>query len=160
MGSTGAGREQTRRRGVPGARAALKKAKPDGYTALVAIHSMAETHALTEAGKIRLLTVLSPARSRYLPQVPAVEESGIIQGIGVQWWAGIAFPSATPDAIVQKWEVAMAEMVQDHVFLEGAERIRMNVDYLNAREMRAFVEMEGQGRPERALARLMLHTLV
>ena len=108
----------------------------------LAIHSVAEAHALTEAGKIKLLAVLSPARSRYLPQVPTVEEQGGRKGIGVQWWAGIAFPSATPDAIVQKWEAVMAEMVRDRAFLEGTERVRMQVDYLNAAEMRTFVETE------------------
>jgi tripartite-type tricarboxylate transporter receptor subunit TctC len=36
-------------------------------------------------------------------------------------------------------------MVKDPHFLAGAERISMNIDYLPAAEMRAFVEKEVEG---------------
>ncbi len=108
----------------------------------LSIHSVAEAHAMTEAGKIKLLAVLSPARIRHLPNVATAEEQGVIKGVGVQWWAGIALPSGTLDLIVKKWESAIAEMVKDPHFLAGAERIRMNVDYLSAAETTAFVEKE------------------
>jgi tripartite-type tricarboxylate transporter receptor subunit TctC len=68
-----------------------------------------------------------------------------MKGVRVQWWASVAFPAATPDAIVKKWEFAVAEMVKDPAFLAGAERISMNIDFLPAAEMRAFVEHEVEG---------------
>ena len=116
-----------------------------GGHVMLAIHSVAEAHALTAAGKIRLLAVLSPSRVKYLPDVPTAEEQGVMKGVRVQWWASAAFPSATPDPIVKRWESAIAEMVKDPAFLAGAERINMNIDFLNAADMRAFVEMEVEG---------------
>ena len=116
-----------------------------GGHVVLAIHSVAEAHALTTAGKIRLLAVLSPARVRYLPDVPTAEEQGVMKGARVQWWASVAFPAATPDPIVKRWEGAIAEMAKDPQFLAAAERINMNIDFLNAADMRAFVEKEVEG---------------
>jgi tripartite-type tricarboxylate transporter receptor subunit TctC len=108
----------------------------------LAIHSVAEAHALTQAGKIRALAVLAPKRVRYLPQVPTAEEQGVMKGVNVHWWAGIALASAVPDAVVKKWEATLAEMVKDPEFLAKADRISMNIDYLSAAQLRAFVEKE------------------
>jgi tripartite-type tricarboxylate transporter receptor subunit TctC len=116
-----------------------------GGHVLLSIHSVAEAHALATAGKIRLLAVLSPSRVKYIPDVPTAEEQGVMKGVRVQWWASVAFPSATPDPIVKKWESAIAEMAKDPGFLAGADRINMNIDFLNAADMRAFVEKEVEG---------------
>lgn len=112
-----------------------------GHVAL-AIHSVAEAHAMASAGKVRLLAVLSPARIKYLPELATAEEQGVMKGARVQWWAAPAFPAATPDPIVKKWEAALAEMVKDPQFLAGAGRINMNIDFLDAERTRAFVEGE------------------
>ena len=120
-------------------------AKLAGGHVVLSIHSVAEAHAMTTAGKIKLLAVLSPSRVKHLPDVPTAEEQGVMKGARVQWWAAVAFPSGTPDAIVRKWETALAEMVKDPMFLAGAERINMNIDFLNAADTRAFVEKEVEG---------------
>jgi hypothetical protein len=36
-------------------------------------------------------------------------------------------------------------MAKDPAFLAGADRINMNIDFLNAADMRAFVEKEVEG---------------
>jgi len=96
-------------------------------------------------GGFRLLAVLSPSRVKFLSDVLTAEEQGVMKGVRVQWWAGVAFPSATPDPIVKKWESAIAEMAKDPAFLAGADRNNMNIDFLNAADMRAFVEKEIEG---------------
>ena len=120
-----------------------------GHVAL-AIHSVAEAQAMAQAGKIRLLAVLSPTRIKYIPNVPTAEEQGVMKGVRVQWWAGVSFPAGTPDSIVKKWEAALAEMVKDPHFLAGAERLSMNIDYLSGEQTRAFVEKEVAGYIEMA----------
>jgi len=120
-------------------------AKLAGGHVVLSIHSVAEANAMLKAGKIRLLAVLSPSRIKYIPDVPTADEQGVMKGVRVQWWASVAFPAATPDRIVKRWEVAIAEMVKDPVFLAGADRISMNIDFLPAAEMRAFVENEVEG---------------
>lgn len=120
-----------------------------GHVAL-AIHSVAEAQAMLQAGKIRLLAVLSPARIKYIADVPTAEEQGVMKGVRVQWWAAVSFPAETPDPLVKKWEGALAEMVKDPQFLAGAERISMNIDYLSGEQTRAFVEKEAAGYTEMA----------
>ena len=110
-----------------------------GHVAL-AIHSVAEVKAMVQGGKVRLLAVLAPQRVSHIPGVPTAEEQGFMKGISVSWWGGISLPAATPDAIVRKWEGALAEMVRDPAFRTAtADRLWMNLDYLNAAEMTAFV---------------------
>lgn len=125
--------------------AADSMTKLAGGHVVLAIHSVAEAHAMASAGKIRLLAVLSPSRIKYLPDLATAEEQGVMKGARVQWWAAAAFPAGTPDAIVKKWEAALAEMVKDPQFLAGAERINMNIDFLDSEKTRAFVEGEVAG---------------
>jgi tripartite-type tricarboxylate transporter receptor subunit TctC len=121
-----------------------------GGHVMLAIHSVAEAHAMHTAGKIRLLAVLAPSRLKALPDVPTAEEQGVMKGVRVQWWAAIAFPAATPDPIVKTWEGAIAAMTKDREFLAAAERITMNIDFMNAVDTRAFVEKEVAGYTEMA----------
>ena len=135
---------------TPGAADSMTKLA--GGHVVLAIHSVAEAHAMREAGKIRLLAVLSPSRLAALPDVPTAEEQGVMKGTRVQWWAAAAFPAATPDAIVRKWEAALGELAKDPQFLASAQRINMNIDYLNAADTRAFVEREVAGYTDMATA--------
>ena len=115
-----------------------------GHVAL-AIHSVAEVKAMVQGGKVRLLAVLAPRRVSYIPGVPTAEEQGFLKGIRVSWWAGISLPAATPDAIVRKWEGALADMVKDPAFQAAtAHPLWMNLDYLNAAEMTAFVAKDAE----------------
>jgi tripartite-type tricarboxylate transporter receptor subunit TctC len=109
-----------------------------GHVAL-AVHSVAEAKAMVQGGKVRLLAVLSPRRVTYVASVPTAEEQGLMKGVGASWWAGISLPANTPDDIVRKWERALAEMVKDPTFRAATERLWMNLDYLDATEMTAFV---------------------
>jgi putative tricarboxylic transport membrane protein len=128
---------------TPGASDSMTKLA--GGHVVLAIHSVAEATAMLQAGKIRLLAVLSPTRLKALPDVPTAEEQGVMKGVRVQWWAAVAFPAGTPDPIVKKWEGALAEMAKDPAFVAGAERINMNIDFLDSAATRAFVEKEIAG---------------
>jgi tripartite-type tricarboxylate transporter receptor subunit TctC len=128
---------------TPGASDSMQKLA--GGHVVLAIHSVAEADAMLKAGKIKLLAVLSPQRLSSLPDVATAEEQGVMKGVKVQWWAAAAFPAGTPDAIVKKWESALAEMTKDPKFLDGAARINMNIDFLPAAETAAFVEREVAG---------------
>lgn len=125
-------------------------AKLAGGHVVLAIHSVAEAHAMMKAGKIRLLAVLSPSRLKYVPEVPTAEEQGVMKGVRVQWWSAVAFPAGTPDPIVKKWETALGEMAKDAHFLEGADRLSLNIDYLPGDQHRAFVEKEAVNYTEMA----------
>ena len=59
---------------TPGAADAM--AKLAGGHVVLAIHSVAEVQAMRDAGKIKVLAVLSPSRLKGLPDVPTAEEEG------------------------------------------------------------------------------------
>lgn len=122
--------------------AAESMTKLAGGHVTLAIPSVAESRAMVEGGKVRLLAVLAPKRVSYIPAVPTAEEQGVLKGVSISWWAGISLPAATPDVIVRKWEGALAEMVRDPAFRAATDRLWMNLDYLDAAQMTAFVEKE------------------
>ena len=113
-----------------------------GGHVVLAIHSVAESKAMAEGGKIKLLAILAPKRIRYLPDVPTAEEQGVMKGVSVSWWDCVSVPAKTPDIIVRKWESAIEEMVKDPAFRSVTDRLWMNLDYLSSLEMRAFVEKQ------------------
>lgn len=65
---------------------------------------------LIAAGKLRALAVTSPARSPLMPTVPTVAEAGIA-GYALDQWHGLLAPAATPRAVVDKLNAAVAKIV-------------------------------------------------
>ncbi len=68
------------------------------------VHMLLATPAATmphvKTGKIKALAVTSAKRSRLLPDVPTLIESGL-SGFDVSGWFGLFAPAGTPPAIVQ-----------------------------------------------------------
>ncbi|MCD2511294.1 Bug family tripartite tricarboxylate transporter substrate binding protein [Comamonas endophytica] len=64
-----------------------------------------------ESGKLRALAVTSAQRNPILPNVPTVAESGF-PGFEALSWQGLFAPAATPDAIVQKINLAVSAAVK------------------------------------------------
>ena len=78
-----------------------------------------------KAGKLKPLAVTAGHRSRYLPGVPTVSESGV-PGYEVTGWMGLVAPAGTPDAIVQRISAAVQKMARTEEMksqIVGAETI-------------------------------------
>jgi tripartite-type tricarboxylate transporter receptor subunit TctC len=60
---------------------------------------LSDVMALALGGKLRLLGVTAPARSRFVPEVPTFREQGF-GDIESQTWYGLFVPAKTPDARV------------------------------------------------------------
>lgn len=65
---------------------------------------------LIAAGKLRALAVTSPKRSRLMPTVPTVAEQGVA-GYALDQWHGLLAPAATPRAVIEKLNAAVAKIV-------------------------------------------------
>jgi tripartite-type tricarboxylate transporter receptor subunit TctC len=63
--------------------------------------SVASTIGLITAGRLRALASTGPQRSKLLPDLPTVAESGYPGFEGVQWFA-LVVPGATPKSIVER----------------------------------------------------------
>lgn len=59
------------------------------------------SQATIKAGKLRALGVSSPARSKQLPDVPTIAESGV-PGFAVTSWYGLCAPAGVPQAVLAK----------------------------------------------------------
>jgi len=90
--------------------------------------------AFAKDSRIRLIGVTSPKRSKYLPEVPTIAESGL-PGYQFDSWFGLLGPAATPAAEINRVNAAMAKVLKDPVVLErldkqGIEPLAMNnVDF-------------------------------
>lgn len=64
------------------------------------------------SGKLRALAITSAQRSKLLPEVPTLEESGI-KGANVFSWQGIAAPRGLPAEVKSKLHAALVNAIND-----------------------------------------------
>lgn len=77
--------------------------------------------AFAKDSRIRLIGVTSPKRSRYLPEVPTIAESGL-PGYQFDSWFGLLGPAGTPAADVNRVNAAIAKLLKDPVILERLDK--------------------------------------
>lgn len=107
----------------------------------VAIQVVARLVSLVETGKLRAIAVTSSKRSRLLPKVPTVMESGV-PGYEVWLWGGMVAPAGTPDAIVQKLSTEIARMLESPAIRERLALDGSEVWPLGPKEFAAFAKAE------------------
>ncbi|MGE5525871.1 MAG: tripartite tricarboxylate transporter substrate binding protein [Rhodospirillaceae bacterium] len=69
--------------------------------ASLSINNMIATLPQIKSGRLRVLAVTTEKRSRALPQVPTIAESGL-PGFDASGWFGVWAPAKTPAAVVTK----------------------------------------------------------
>ena len=77
--------------------------------------------AFAKDSRIRLVGVTSPKRSKYLPEVPTIAESGL-PGYQFDSWFGLLGPAATPAADVERVHAAVSKLLKDPVVLERLDK--------------------------------------
>jgi tripartite-type tricarboxylate transporter receptor subunit TctC len=93
------------------------------------------------SGKLRILAVCTPERSRHLPDVPTMSEAGLPGFVSVAWF-GLVAPPGTPDEIVAKLNADVVaalrtDAVRAKFQAQGAEPMGTAVA-----ETAAFIERE------------------
>ena len=88
--------------------------------------------AFSKDSRIRLIGVTSPKRSKYLPDVPAIAESGL-PGYEFDSWFGLLGPAGVPKAEADRINAAMGKLLKDPVILDrldkqGIEPLAMSND--------------------------------
>lgn len=77
--------------------------------------------AFAKDSRIRLIGVTSLQRSKYLPDVPTIAESGL-PGYQFDSWFGLLGPAGMPTDEVQRVNVAVARLLKDPVILERLDK--------------------------------------
>jgi tripartite-type tricarboxylate transporter receptor subunit TctC len=65
-----------------------------------------------KAGKLKALAVTGKKRSKALPDVPTVADSGV-SGYEFSSWMGLTVPKGTPDAAIQKIHAAASAALKE-----------------------------------------------
>ena len=79
-----------------------------------------------KAGKIRALAVTTPQRSKLLPDVPTIDESGV-RGYDYSTWTTLGIPAATPKEAVQKLRDAVDAVIAQPRTREAFEKLGAEV---------------------------------
>jgi tripartite-type tricarboxylate transporter receptor subunit TctC len=75
-----------------------------------------------KAGKLRALAVTTPQRSKLLPEVPTIDESGV-RGYDYSTWTTLGIPAATPAEAVRKLRNAVDAVIAQPRTREAFEKI-------------------------------------
>ena len=92
----------------------------------VGIFSMSIVESLIADGKLRALALASNKRAENMPNVPAAAET--IPGFDFSGWFMIMAPAGTPDAIVQRMNAEVREVVKDEKIREMAPKLGFDIE--------------------------------
>jgi tripartite-type tricarboxylate transporter receptor subunit TctC len=94
-----------------------------------------KSHA--EAGKLRVLAVLSAGRLPVLPDVPTAKEQGY--NVESVLWRGVAAPKGTPKQAIARLEQAIKNAVDSQEFRGHSKRLGFEPAFLPAAEFDRFI---------------------
>ena len=92
----------------------------------LAFDQVSSSGPFIKAGKIRALAVTTPQRSKLLPDVPTIDESGV-RGYDYSTWTTLAIPAATPKEAVQKLRDAIDTVIAQPRTREAFEKLGAEV---------------------------------
>ena len=101
--------------------------------------------AFVKDERVRMLAATGSHRSKFLPQLPTVAESGV-PGYVFDSWLGLLAPAATPRPVVEHINAAMEKLLREPVVLErlakqGIEPQALSVEAFNALLREDFAKM-------------------
>lgn len=94
--------------------------------------SYPEVVAQVDAGKLRVLAVLSDQRLEKAPNVPTAKEQGYDISIGT--WRGIGVPKSTPKEIVSFLEDTLTKAAKSDEFVKFMNNTNNDIEILNSKD--------------------------
>jgi tripartite-type tricarboxylate transporter receptor subunit TctC len=102
---------------------------------------LASAIKLHEAGRARILAVATTKRIPSLPNIPTLDEAGV-KGFESSTWNAIAAPPKTPDAIVQKLNKAIVEVLNSPEAIAHFTKLNLRASKSTPAEAKAFITHE------------------
>lgn len=96
---------------------------------------------LINGGKLKALAVGGATRSKQLPDLPTIDESGV-KGFASIGWTGIVAPKGTPQAIVDKLRAAIVKSVEEPETVQLLAKAGGEPWTTTAAEMTKFMEAD------------------
>jgi tripartite-type tricarboxylate transporter receptor subunit TctC len=94
-----------------------------------------------QSGRLKGLAVSSSSRAPHLPNVPTVNETGLVKFEGESWF-GLFAPAGTPAPVVDVLRKTLAAIIGDPEFASRIERDGGRVLAIPAREQQQFLQDE------------------
>lgn len=94
-----------------------------------------------KAGRLKLLAVTSARRTKLLPDVPTVAESGV-PGYGADGWQGLFGPPKLPREIVTRLDSEVRKIVQSKEFNDTVNSQGAEVDLMGPAEFRDYIKLD------------------
>ena len=91
--------------------------------------------------RVRLIGVTSARRSKFLPEIASIAESGL-PGYEFDSWFGLLGPAATPKAIVEKVNAAVAKLLKDPAILERLARQGIEPQAMSSEEFNRLLRAD------------------
>jgi tripartite-type tricarboxylate transporter receptor subunit TctC len=95
------------------------------------------------AGKLRVLAVTSGTRSRVLPEVPTMTESGVPEYI-LDFWTGIVAPTGTPAAVIDRLNSAINDSLKSPELQASLAKFNIEANIRSPKEAAAFMAGESK----------------
>ena len=124
------------RGGAPAATALMSGEVPVSAIALSSVVPV------VDFGKVKLLAVTSEKRSGVAPQVPTVNETGVLKDFESSIWTAVFAPVGTPAAIVSKIEGDILEALKDPALIERLEKVGAGSAGMPAANLRTHIQRE------------------
>ncbi|MGI4778278.1 MAG: tripartite tricarboxylate transporter substrate binding protein [Janthinobacterium lividum] len=97
--------------------------------------------AFTNDSRVRLIGVTSTQRSKYLPAVPTIAESGL-PGYRFDSWFGLLGPANTPPASVARINAAVATLLKDPAVLERLDKQGIKPQAMSSSEFGSLLAVD------------------
>ena len=92
----------------------------------LAFDQVSSSGPFIKAGRLRALAVTTPQRSKLLPNVPTIDESGL-RGYDYSTWTTLGIPAAPPKETVQKLRDAVDAVIAQPRTREAFEKLGAEV---------------------------------
>jgi tripartite-type tricarboxylate transporter receptor subunit TctC len=99
------------------------------------------TAAVALRSRLKVLAVTSPARDPSLPDIPTLNEAGL-KGYDATFWAGLAAPAGTSQAIVKRLNAMLREAVSDPEVVKTLQRQGLNGAPSSPQELTARIRAD------------------
>lgn len=104
--------------------------------------SPGEVAAQVEAGKLKILGVMSAERMEKYKDVPTLKEIGIDLEIGT--WRGLAVPKGTPQDVVDVLKEAAKNVTEEQAFKDVLDKMNLGLSYADDEEFKKQIENEDE----------------
>lgn len=112
-----------------------------GGSLQVMFDAWASSGPFVKDGRTRLLAVTTAQRSRILPDVPTVAESGL-PGYEAMPWLGLLAPAGTPDAVVKKFHDELMEVLKEQAVQDKFHSLGLDIIGNTPQEFADFIKKD------------------